>query len=1103
MEGTVTRATAMLSYILRTLAFVLCVALSSPVWAAPTVTSFAPDEGSVAPVQTQVSATFSEPMDPATVTPGSFNVSRFVGIKSIDAAYNRNLVLKNDGTVVGWGEGIYGQNIAPAGLSGVKAIAAGKYHSVALKNDGTVMAWGTGYSELIQVPAGLSDVVAISAGPYQTVAVKRDGTIALWGISSYNMVPPGLSGVVAVDVGPNNTVVVKSDGTIFQWEQYYARSKAYPTGLSGVVAAAAGSSLTCALKNDGTVVCWDYSGNITATPAGLNNVVAISAGDNFALALKKDGTVVAWGANDYGQSTVPTGLCGVVAISAGNMHAVAVKSDGTVVTWGRNDARQAMLPPTLSGGIAAITGGYYTTTALKTDGTVVAWGKNNYAQTMIPAGLSGVTAIAPRGGAALKNDGSIVTWGTVPAVPSGQTGFNAVAVGSNATWGLKPDGTVSYWGSPNMYGYPVLSGVRALAVGSNHATVLKNDGTVASWGGNYYYQWPAPAGLSGVVAIAAGDNHTIALKSDGTVVGWGDAANWGKPADLSGVVAIAAAGKQSVALKGNGTVVAWGGGNTVPAGLSGVVAIGAGNYHVMALKADGTAVIWGNSNYFGETALPPSLKETPVSGNVTYDAPTNTATFTPLASLEEGGTYFATVNIGARNSAHIPFAADARSSFLTQLPGMANIALDGLIQPYDGAAKPVTVTTTPAGVPIVVTYDDSIMPPAEPGSYQVAANVVVPNYQSYQGSAFDILHITNASVSLEGLNHVFDGTPKTPTAITTPSGLAVQFTYNGSVDAPIQAGTYLVKATADGTGYHGYNADTMVIAMGTPVVTWGRPADITYGTTLGAGQLNATANVPGTFLYSPPLGITLNAGADQTLTVTFIPNDLVNYNTVTQTTAITVKKALATIAIQDLYQTYDGTPKAVSATTTPPNLAVDIRYGETATAPSGIGRYVITATVNDPNYEGSDSGKILSIAVKLTLQNLTQTYDGNAKSVMAVTDPPNIPYAVTYNVNDTVGPTNAGSYPVTATISDPLYDGTVTGTLVIERAAQVLQTIALNAVSSSGLPFSYALKAGSPAEIVGNTLVVTGAGTIEITASQQGDTNHLAAPAVIWTIVVP
>src|SRR5271169_4362863 len=36
-----------------------------------------------------------------------------------------------------------------------------------------------------------------------------------------------------------------------------------------------------------------------------------------------------------------------------------------------------------------------------------------------------------------------------------------------------------------------------------------------------------------------------------------------------------------------------------------------------------------------------------------------------------------------------------------------------------------------------------------------------------------------------------------------------------------------------------------------PKITWGKPAAITYGTAISGTQLDATASVPGTFLYAP------------------------------------------------------------------------------------------------------------------------------------------------------------------------------------------------------------------------------------------------------------
>lgn len=48
------------------------------------------------------------------------------------------------------------------------------------------------------------------------------------------------------------------------------------------------------------------------------------------------------------------------------------------------------------------------------------------------------------------------------------------------------------------------------------------------------------------------------------------------------------------------------------------------------------------------------------------------------------------------------------------------------------------------------------------------------------------------------------------------------------------------------------------VLKATPVITWANPADIVYGTALGAAQLNATANTPGTFVYTAAPGTVLN-----------------------------------------------------------------------------------------------------------------------------------------------------------------------------------------------------------------------------------------------------
>jgi uncharacterized protein (TIGR02145 family) len=73
-----------------------------------------------------------------------------------------------------------------------------------------------------------------------------------------------------------------------------------------------------------------------------------------------------------------------------------------------------------------------------------------------------------------------------------------------------------------------------------------------------------------------------------------------------------------------------------------------------------------------------------------------------------------------------------------------------------------------------------------------------------------------------------------------------------------------------------------------PLITWANPADIDFGILLSETQLNATSDVPGTFVYTPAPGTKLNEGANQDLKVDFTPTDLSTYNSVSKTVKINV-----------------------------------------------------------------------------------------------------------------------------------------------------------------------------------------------------------------------
>src|SRR5207247_2351358 len=139
------------------------------------------------------------------------------------------------------------------------------------------------------------------------------------------------------------------------------------------------------------------------------------------------------------------------------------------------------------------------------------------------------------------------------------------------------------------------------------------------------------------------------------------------------------------------------------------------------------------------------------------------------------------------------------------------------------------------------------------GSYAVTGSFPGDaNYDSASASATITINKAAATISLINLTQTYDGSPKFANAATNPSGLSeLSITYDGSAAVPTNAGSYAVVATLTNDNYTaGTAADTLVIAKATPSIDWTNPADIVYGTSLGSAQLNATANVSGSFVYS-------------------------------------------------------------------------------------------------------------------------------------------------------------------------------------------------------------------------------------------------------------
>ena len=295
----------------------------------------------------------------------------------------------------------------------------------------------------------------------------------------------------------------------------------------------------------------------------------------------------------------------------------------------------------------------------------------------------------------------------------------------------------------------------------------------------------------------------------------------------------------------------------------------------------------------------------------------------------------------------------------------SSISLGSLSQTYDGSAKAATATTTPSGLTVSFTYDGSATVPTGAGSYTVIGTI---NDANYQGSATNTLVIDKASssISLGSLSQTYDGSVKAATATTTPSGLTVSFTYNGSATVPTGAGSYTVIGTINDANYQGSATNTLVI-----------------------------------------------------------------------------DKASSSISLGSLSQTYDGSAKAATATTTPSGLTVNFTYDGSATVPTGAGSYTVIGTINDANYQGSATNTLVIDKALLTVTAdtktkiygmpnpvLTASYNGfvNGENASVLSSP------VVLNTTATTM-CGVGDYPITA-------GGASAANYTIQYADGILQVIA-------------------------------------------------------------
>jgi hypothetical protein len=177
--------------------------------------------------------------------------------------------------------------------TGFTQVAAGKGHACALRNDKTIVCWGQDrYGETWPTSARVHKLTGVSG---DVCGIMQEGRILCHGVESQVLVPPTSTGWIAAAGSARLVCALKSDGLPSCWA--HPQSVQAPAAQAPAIAMSdivVGHSFACGLKTSTGIACWG-SGTASTHEPTTSGFVQLVAASSFACALNNAGEITCWG----------------------------------------------------------------------------------------------------------------------------------------------------------------------------------------------------------------------------------------------------------------------------------------------------------------------------------------------------------------------------------------------------------------------------------------------------------------------------------------------------------------------------------------------------------------------------------------------------------------------------------------------------------------------------------------------------------------------------------------------------------------------------------------------------------------------------------------